>query len=152
MGLFEDQREPIAASTRALVESVLTECGHSPAALLVTVPGTLQAWSLPGAASTVQVSLVDHDSLITLRVVSPLLRIAPITEPRALFQRLLELNGRRLLGVAFALRGDEVWLVSERSTIDLDRSEIHDAIARVQRYAETFTAALLEEFGGTSPR
>ena len=65
----------------------------------------------------------------------------------ALFAHLLELNAR-LCGVAFATDGDRVLLVSERSTLDLDDSEVRDAIERVTTYADEHDDVLVARFGG----
>jgi hypothetical protein len=40
-------------------------------------------------------------------------------------------------------------LVAERSTVDLDPSEVTEIIGRVEKYADTYDDALVEEFGGT---
>jgi len=52
------------------------------------------------------------------------------------------------VSIAFALRGDTVLLQTERSTLDLDRSEVQDLIARVTQYADDLDDALVERFGG----
>jgi hypothetical protein len=65
----------------------------------------------------------------------------------ALFSHLLELN-TSLAGAAFACAGDQVLLVSERSTLDLDRSEVLDTIQRVTSCADEHDDVLVARFGG----
>ena len=50
---------------------------------------------------------------------------------------------------AFAVQGDQVLLVSERSTLDLDRSEVRELIKRVTTYADDHDDVLVARFGGT---
>jgi 5,10-methylenetetrahydrofolate reductase len=66
----------------------------------------------------------------------------------ALFAHLLELNVA-LCGNAFALDGDQVVLVAERSSLDLDRSELVDIIRRVTTNADHHDDLLVSKFGGT---
>jgi hypothetical protein len=65
----------------------------------------------------------------------------------ALFTHLLQLN-TGLCGAAFALDGDRVLLVSERSTLDIDRSEVLELIKRVATYADDYDDVLVARFGG----
>ena len=70
-------------------------------------------------------------------------------DTEALFRRLLALNALEIHGAAFAVRDPYVLLVAERTTRDLDRSEVYDLIHRVQEYADAWDDALVSEFGGT---
>jgi hypothetical protein len=65
----------------------------------------------------------------------------------ALYAHLLDAN-TRLCGAAYATDGDRVLLVSERSTLDLDRSEVRDVIRTVLGYADDHDEALVARFGG----
>ena len=65
----------------------------------------------------------------------------------SLYAHLLELNAT-LCGAAFATQGDYVLLVSERSTLDLDASEVLDLIRRVTTYADEHDDVLVARFGG----
>ncbi len=50
---------------------------------------------------------------------------------------------------AFAVRQDRVIITADRTTRDLDRSEVVEMIERVAAYADKFDDELVEEFGGT---
>jgi hypothetical protein len=54
-----------------------------------------------------------------------------------------------MCGNAFAVDRDRVLLVAERSTLDLDRSEILDLIKRVTVTADDHDDQLVAQFGGT---
>ena len=60
----------------------------------------------------------------------------------------VQLNCDAISGAAFAVRQNEVLLVSKRSVVDLDRSEVYDLIRRVQEYADEYDNKLVDEFGG----
>ena len=66
----------------------------------------------------------------------------------ALFAHLLERNAE-LTGAAFALKDDVVFVLTERSTLDLDRSEVQDLVRRIQTYADDNDEALVDRFGGS---
>jgi hypothetical protein len=65
-----------------------------------------------------------------------------------LFSRLLTANARELTGAAFGLKGDTVVLTTDRSTTDLDPSEVKEMILRVGYYADAYDDALVSEYGG----
>ena len=105
-----------------------------------------------GASEAFTVGLSNRADYVYLRVVAPVLTVNAAVDTNRLFARLLELNAREVTGAAFATAGDEVQIVSERSTIDLDRSEVRDVIARVSKYADDWDDRLVEEYGGTLGR
>ena len=90
----------------------------------------------------------DHNYL---RVYAPVLKLddnsAKINET-ALFRHLLEQNGAETMGAAFALEGGQIVLTAERTTQDLDRSEVEDLVTRVAEYANAHASDLVERFGG----
>jgi hypothetical protein len=91
---------------------------------------------------------VARSTIVTVVIAEPLgIRHACSAACAALFGHLLELNAS-LCGVAFASDGDHVLLVSERSTLDLDLSEVRDAIERVTTYADEHDDVLVARFGG----
>ena len=84
-----------------------------------------------------------------LRVVAPVIRLPPPEAERDLFRRLLELNAAELVGVAFAVTGDEVIVVAERSVRDLDASEVDRTIRDVGRVADRYDDELATRYGAT---
>lgn len=143
--LFANQRETNLASTVSLVEQALTELGHAISKL--DVPGATQAWRITKGSATTRVTIVPHNAFPHLRVSAIVMTLDERVDRGALFAHLLERNAH-LCGAAFATDGDQVLLVSERSTLDLDHSEVLDILERVSTYADEHDDALVAQFGG----
>jgi hypothetical protein len=146
-GLFENQRETNLASTITMIEDVLVEQGHFLNDCRAEVDGSIRAWRIKHGSATIRITLFDRPDFTHVRVVSAVMRLDAAVPRVALFTHLLERNAE-LTGAAFALRGDTVLLQTERSTLDLDRSEVQELIARVTRYADEHDDLLVERFGG----
>jgi hypothetical protein len=147
-GLFANQRESNLTSTIALVEDVLRELGHDPATARQDKTSALHEWRVRKGSAMTQVSLVNRTEFPHLRVCSIVLTMDGKVDRSALCSALLELNAS-LCGAAFATDGDRVLLLSERSTLDLDRSEVRELIKRVTTYADNHDDVLVARFGGT---
>lgn len=145
--LFANQRETNLASTVALVEQALTELGHTPANSRHTAQGASHAWRLVTSSAITHVTVVQRSAFSHLRVSTVVMTLDATVDRTALFAHLLELNAS-LCGAAFATDGDQVLLVSERSTLDLDHSEVLDVIGRVTTYADEHDDVLVARFGG----
>jgi hypothetical protein len=149
--LFANQREANLTSTVALIEEVLGELGHAPASSRIELggdPAPTHAWRIIKGSATATVALIPRPEFTHLRISSTVMTLDGRVARGALFAHLLELNGG-LCGNAFAIDGDRVLLVAERSTLDLDRSEILDLIRRVAANADMHDDALVAAFGGT---
>jgi 5,10-methylenetetrahydrofolate reductase len=146
-GLFANQRETNLASTFALVEAALTDLGHSASESRTKDPTALHAWQIPKGSSITQVTLIHRTDFTHLRVCATVMTLDRAVNRAALYAHLLDLNAS-LCGVAFATTGDQVLLVAERSTLDLDRSEVLELIRRVTTYADEHDDVLLARFGG----
>jgi hypothetical protein len=146
-GLFANQRETNLASTVALVEAALAELGYSAPQARIKDPPALHAWQIPKGSSITKVTLIHRTEFTHLRVCSILVTLDRVMDRLALFAHLLTLNAR-LCGVAFAIIGDHVLLLAERSTLDLDRSEVLELIRRVTTYADEHDDILVSRFGG----
>jgi hypothetical protein len=146
--LFENQREANFASTVALVEAIVAELGHPPPHSRIEAPGALYGWQFLQGSAVTRILLVARSEFTHLRVTATVLTLDAAVDRAGLFVHLLEQNAQ-LTGAAFALDGDRVLLVSERSTLDLDHSEILDIIRRVTAYADEHDDALVAQFGGT---
>jgi hypothetical protein len=145
--LFANHRETNLASTLALVEEVLREQGHDPGGSRTTVEGAPHAWEIRTGSAVTRVTVFPTPDFTHLRVRSVVMTLDPRVDRMALFQHLLERNAE-LWGAAFALEQNHVVLVSERSTLDLDRSEVAEMIRRVTTYADDHDDALVARFGG----
>lgn len=148
LGLFDNGREANLSSTMSMVEDVLVELGHFLNECRVELPGALYAWRVIKGSASVRISLVGGDNYAKLRVAAPVMTTDARVDHLALYRKLLVLNAEELSGTAFATRQNEVLLVAERSTLDLDRSEVLDLIRRVENYADHYDNLLVDEFGG----
>jgi hypothetical protein len=146
-GLFANQRETNLASTLSLVEAALGELGHNAARSRVEDPAALHAWQITQGSASSRVILLERPEFTHIRVSSFVMTMDAKIDRPALFSHLLELNAG-LCGAAFALDGDRVLLVSERSTLDIDRSEVLDLIKRVATYSDDHDDVLVARFGG----
>jgi type III secretion system-like peptide-binding chaperone len=147
-GLFANHRETNLVSTIALVEAVLVELGHPPETSRIKETGALHAWQIPKGSAITRVTLVNRSEFTHIRVCSTVMTLDSRVDRSALFAHLLELN-TSLCGAAFASDGDHILLVGERSTLDLDHSEVADLIRRVTTYADEHDDVLVARFGGT---
>lgn len=146
-GLFANQRETNLASTVALVEAALAELGHSAPATRTKDTRALHAWEIPKGSSLTKVTLIHRTDFTHLRVSATVMTLDRVVDRPALFAHLLDLNAS-LCGVAFATVGDQVLLVAERSTLDLDLSEVLELIRRVTTYADEHDDVLVSRYGG----
>lgn len=146
-GLFANQREANLASTLSLVEAALSELGHPANDSRLEDKTSLHAWQIRKGSSISKVSLIHRVEFTHIRVSSVVLTVDHQVDRNALHTHLLELNAS-LCGAAFATDGDRVLLVAERSTLDLDRSEVLDLIRRVTTYADDYDDVLVARFGG----
>ena len=145
--LFANQRETNLQSTVALVEEVLRELGHDPQATRQTGTDALHAWRIVKGSAVTLVTLANRTLFTHLRVCSVVMTIDDKVDKNALYAHLLELNAN-LCGAAFAIESNKVLMMSERSTLDIDRSEVRETIRRVTTYADDHDDALVGTFGG----
>ncbi len=145
--LFANQRETNLASTISLVEAALGELGHPAPASRIDDRTALHAWQLPKGSSLTRVTLVNRSEFTHLRVCAIVMTLDDKVDHSALHAHLLELNAA-MCGAAFATAGDQVLVVGERSTLDLDRSEVLELLRRVTDYADDHDDVLVARFGG----
>jgi hypothetical protein len=146
-GLFANQREANLASTVALVEEVLAELGHAPEERRIKHPTALNAWQIPKGSAITRVALIHRADFTHIRVWAVVMTLDEQTDRASLHEHLLEHN-TRLCGAGFAALGDHVLLVTERSTLDLDHSEVLELVRRVMNYADEYDDVLVARFGG----
>jgi hypothetical protein len=140
LALFSNKQESNLRSCIRMVEDGIAALGHTPDDCRSESQDDLPAWRVPTPPGHVDVFLgVDAESNV-LRVVATVGRLR--TSGEGLFRRLLELNASEVKGLAFGLRGDEVVLVSERPTLDLDPSEVMDILKRAEGFATRYAQVL----------
>jgi len=148
LGIFDNAGQTNLASTVTMVEDVLIELGHFVNECRVAPGDAEYAWRVVKGSAVARISLSSAEPYAQLRIVAPVMTTDARVDVAKLYRHLLNLNYTRLIGAAFATRQNEVVIVAERSTLDLDRSEVRDLIERVQQYADDYDDVLVEEFGG----
>jgi hypothetical protein len=147
-GLFDNQRETNLTSTITMIEDVLIELGHFLNDCRSDAPGAVRSWHIRKGSASVRISLLDRPDFTHVRVASAVLTINDLVDRPALFAHVLALNAD-LCGAAFALRERTLLVVTERSTLDIDRSEVMELIERVTSTADDHDDMLLSRFGGS---
>ncbi len=135
---------------RKLLETAFRDRGIEPDYNKVKAVEGGAAWALKFGSAAVMIALNPpggSKEAARLRIVSPIVKV-PKDLKSDLLQRLLELNGTTLPGVAFGMIGDEIVLVAERSTRGLDRSEVEEMLAMIGHFADKYDDLLVREFGG----
>ncbi len=150
MALFSNKQESNLRSCIQMVEDVIKTLGHDPDESRIETHDDMPAWRVQKGSAFVTV-IIHSDGKgdeNQLQVSAAVVRLDTSVDRPRLFQRLLELNASSIKGAAFGLRDSEVVLVSERSTLDLDLSEVEDLVKKIEEYADHYDDALVAEFGG----
>jgi hypothetical protein len=134
-GLFDHASEVRTTSTISMVEDVLITLGHFVNDCRDDVPQSVASWRVRQGSAAIEIALVDRGTDTHLRVASAVVHAGPDTDRVALWQELLSRNAD-LCGMAFAIRDAQVLLIAQRSTLDLDRTEVHDMIQRTALLAD----------------
>ncbi len=149
IGLFENDRQANLSSIVSMIEDVLIQLGHFLNECRIEDESALNTWSVVKGSAAIRITLVDKEDFVHLRLESPVMHLDESVDVAALHARLLALNVDELAGAAFGVRGATVVLVTERSTLDLDRSEVLTLVERIQNYADHYDDKLVAEFGGS---
>jgi hypothetical protein len=150
MALFSNKQESNLRSCVQMIESVIQALGHDPAKSRISTGSDADshAWRVQKGSAFVTVSLRNEAGENQLQVSAPVMRMDGKVVRAKLYQRLLELNLTTIKGAAFALQGNDVLLVAERPTLDLDLSEVEDLLKKIETYADHYDDVLVAEFGG----
>ncbi len=151
MALFGSKQAANLRAVAKMVEEVIGELGLAPVENRLQTESGNPAWGLMKGSAQVFVFInpgAAEDDFNSIQVIAPVVTLPPPGGQLALFRHLLELNARELTGAAFGVKGDTIVLTVDRSTQDLNRSEVKDMILRVGYYADTYDDALVSQFGG----
>lgn len=133
----------------ALVEQTIRGLGIDPAVSRNQRDGHV-AYALRRGSARILIAVHAPAGELTegrIRVVAPVVKAPDAENEAAVFRRLLEANATELVGSAFALSGQEVVVVSERSVQDLDASEVDAMVRNVGRVADRWDDELATAFG-----
>lgn len=139
----------IHESAVTLVEEAIGRLGIDPVKARAQVDERTVQWAVRRGSARISIAVHrgEGSQAGTLRVAAPVIAVPDAPHRLALFQHVLELNARELVGAAFGLVGDEVVVVAERSLADLSASEVDAAIRGVGRIADTYDDSLATRFG-----
>jgi len=134
-----------------MVEDVIVDLGLSPEESRLYTGDQRLGWGLARGSAQVFVFLHLADDPRTtdyIQCISPVMRTPVAKAARLeLYERLLQLNAQEVPAVAFGLRDNTVVLAAERSTVDMDPSELRDMILRVGYYADSLDDDLIARYG-----
>jgi hypothetical protein len=147
--LFANKQDANLKSCVKMVEEAIATLGHSADEARLEVPG-VTAWRVQKGSAHVYIMITAREHENTIRVTAPVMHLDPHVDQTQLFRRLLELNATQVMGAAFALDKNDVILTVERSTVDLDQSEMLAMLRHVEDFADRFDDILIAEFGGRS--
>jgi hypothetical protein len=148
MPLFSNKQEAHLRVCIQMVEDAIATLGHVIDDSRIDGPDDLPAWKVEKGSAQVYVYLGVNGADNVLRIVAPVIHIVPGTDEHQLFRHLLELNATQIAGAAFGLRSNDVVLCAERTTVDLDPSEVVDMIKRIEDFADRYDDILMAKFGG----
>jgi hypothetical protein len=152
MGLFGKNQQANLKSSKEMVEKVITELNLSPEENRLETDDGSHAWGLMRGSAQVFIFLKpgeDKDAFNTIQIVAPVMKLPETNQNQAtICRRLLELNASEITGAAFGLKDDTVVIITDRTTEDLDRSEVKDMILRIGYFADVYDDALVTQFGG----
>jgi len=151
MTLFADQAKTDVERAVALVEKTIESLGIAPDTSRKERDGHV-AYALRRGSARILIAVHAPSGELTegrIRVVAPVVLLPPEGEEHALFKHLLTANATELVGAAFAVSGDEVVVVTERSVKDLDDSEVDTMIRTVGRVADRYDDDLSKRFSLT---
>jgi len=144
--LFGNRLEANLRSCVKMVESVISSFGVDPDENRLKTPNGQPAWGLKRGSAAIYVFLQPGEKENYIQVISPVVKL-PTERVQAFLRHLLELNSGTLVGSAFGVRGDDVVLNADRSTVDLEISEVQDMIRRVGSYADRYDDEFARNWG-----
>jgi hypothetical protein len=148
MGRSDDRTESDVERAVAMVEASMRSLGIDPAQARASSDARGHAFMLQRGSARIAIAVYEGDGNRepTLRVAAPVVKLPePEARPR-LYEQLLELNARELIGAAFGVVAGEVVVVSERALRDIDRSEVDALIRSVGRIADTWDDILAKQY------
>lgn len=135
-----------------MVEEVISDLGLVPEDNRLESPDDGLAWGLMKGSAEIFILVIpegDEQQDHAIQVVSPVLTLPESQASQmALFRRMLELNAQVLSGAAFGIKNDTVVLITDRSTKDLNPSEVKEMVLRVGHFADLYDDELVSQFGG----
>jgi hypothetical protein len=128
----------------ARIDVILANLGLDPAS--ARVANATYLWQFQRGSALVEIRLLREGRDSFFQISAPVMHL-PHDGLLRLYRRMLELN-MQLVGAAFAVYRDVVYLIDERPLPGLDDSEAHAMINTVAGFADQLDDELVSEFGG----
>jgi hypothetical protein len=142
-----EQSEP--QKTQALIEDLLRSYGVEPADHLTSEnPGRIVYGLTRGSAQLYLILSYDEQGA-WLQVISPILGLPPEDKKLACYEELLKLNASSLINCALSIENDKICIGSDRTTKDIQASELQDMVLSVSKFADDLDDPLAETYGCT---
>ena len=154
MGLFSGNKHSSnLKSAKKMVEEAISSLKLVPEENRLQGQQEGYGWGVMKGSAEVFIFIIPGDSkkdtFHSFQVVSPVMKLPESSSSQvALYRRLLELNVEILSGVSFGMKGDTVMIVADRSTEDLNLSEVKSMILRVGYFADLYDDELVSQYGG----
>ncbi len=148
--LFSNERQANVESTIAMIEDILIELGHVVQSCRNLSESETPSWTITKGSAETTITILEQQTQPRVRVSSLVVTIGEATDRLPLFSMLLQLNAQAIVGAAFALQSEHVLLVAERSTTDLDRSELWQLISVVRDLADEYDDKIVAQHPGTT--
>ncbi len=146
--LFANQWQANLESTIAMVEDILIDLGHIVNDCRTDDFAQTPSWRVRKGSAWTRIELNRGKQSYRVRVVATVVRLGASVDRLPLYEKLLQLNSSHVSGAAFALVDNQILLTSERSTMDLDRSELLALISAVRDLANEYDDKLVSQFAG----
>lgn len=131
----------------AKIEGVIAKLGVNPKQAEIAHENAIKAYALRRGSAHVLIWLRgDAEEKGHLHVFAPCAKLVD-SPPSEVYRFLLEANLHATQGAAFALYQNQIVVVAQRSTEDLDPSEIEAMVRTVGRLADKYDDLLAERFG-----
>lgn len=142
--MMNEQAEP--HRTQAMVVQLLNSFNMAPADHLVSENPGRMVYGLTRGSAKLYVIISYDDQGAWVQVISPILGLPPEGKRLACYEELLKLNAGSLVNCALGIEGEKICISSDRSTKDIQVSELQDMVLCVSKFADDLDNRLSEEF------
>lgn len=131
-----------------IVEEAISMVGIDPATARGAQPGQ---WNLKCGSATVlaDVYQLASDGAVVFSVTSPIMRV-PETGKEGFFRKLMEIN-QSIIGSAFSIFKEDVFLVSSRMVNGMDSNEAYQQMLTVGKFSDFYDDQLKAMFPKRQP-
>jgi hypothetical protein len=142
---MSEQTEP--EKTTAMIQELLESFGFNPAEHLMSESEGQIVYGLTRGSAQLYIILNNDTAGAWVQVISPILGLPPEDQRLDCYEALLKLNAGSLVNCALGIENDKICIGSDRSTKDIQASELHDMVLCVSKFADDLDDMLAEKYG-----